>query len=117
VEEGEGDWVVPGMYSSRTGRWRGGDTMVNGGGGQRSMMWAWFGCGWEELGVGVAVAEYGKDEGPFYRVSGGEIRAIVSGNGVLKSQFRKARKIGREMMGWSHFSRGGEVAWAALHFV
>jgi hypothetical protein len=36
--------------------------------------------------VGVAVAEYGEDEIPFYRASGGEIRAIVSGNGVLKSQ-------------------------------
>jgi hypothetical protein len=44
---------------------------VNGGGGQRSSMGAWLGCGWEELGVGDAVVKGGQGVAPFYRARGG----------------------------------------------
>jgi hypothetical protein len=97
VDEGEGHQVVLGMYSSSTGRWRGGGTTMNGGGGQRGSMGSWFDHGWEELGV--ATAEYGEAEGPFYRASSGGIWAVISGNGVSKCWLRKARKTGRRRWG------------------
>jgi hypothetical protein len=45
--------------------------MVNGGGGQRSSIGAWFGCGLEELGAGVAVVKGGRGVAPFSRAGGG----------------------------------------------
>jgi hypothetical protein len=52
---------------------------VNGGGGQRSSKGAWFDCGWEELGVGVAAVKGGRGVAPLYRAGGQEGRRCDKG--------------------------------------
>jgi hypothetical protein len=73
---------------------------VNGGGGQMSSMGAWFSCGWEELGVAVAVMKGGRGVALFYRAGegcwGGEGGVTAREGGWLQWPSKSAHHGGAE---------------------